>query len=158
MMMLQDFIQHWYKGFVVAAWKTLCASVQGGRDGQMAFTSALFQTLSSPDVNCLPNDLTAPLDGQKMLQVWQNIADNIDVLYQDSEGKAKNTSGAYYQSSGTGNWGGSKKRKAPAAKWKAPEPMKLMTSGEPMMLTMNTMPALSDQMPTMPEQSLGPLY
>jgi hypothetical protein len=135
MSMLQDFIEVWYKNFVAASWKTLCANVQGGRDGQMAFTSALFQTLSSPDVNCLPNDLTAPLDPERMQKVWQQIAEGIDALYGEAESRAK--SGGYYASQG-GNWGPSKKK---AKTTSNPEPMKLMT--------MN---------PAIPKGSMGPLY
>jgi hypothetical protein len=153
MSMLQDFVECWYKNFVVAAWKTLCANVQGGRDGQMAFTSALFQTLSSPDVNCLPNDLTAPLDPDGMLKVWQQIAEGIDALYGEAETRAK--SGGYYATQGN-NWAPRKKPKS-LSEWKNPEPMKLMqlpAPVAPMNLAMPKMQAIGNTA----QQDLGPLY
>ena len=59
MVMLQDFIQYWFKDFVFRSWEVLNREKQWDREAVKAITGALFQSLCSPDIKCLPYDLVS---------------------------------------------------------------------------------------------------
>lgn len=82
--MLQDFIQHWYKDFVFRAWDTLTWAKKG-RDNIKALIGTLFQSLCSPEIKCLPHDLTSTMEAEQLLLCWSATADKVEILFQQAE-------------------------------------------------------------------------
>jgi len=82
--MLQEFIAYWYKDFVFRAWDTL-SWAKKGRESQKQLTVALFQSLCSPEVKCLPHDLTSSMDAERLILCWSATADKIELLFQQAE-------------------------------------------------------------------------
>lgn len=89
MVMLQDFIQYWFKDFVFRAWEVLNRAKMWEREQVKAVVGALFQSLCNPEVKCLPHDLVASMDVHKLVGCWSATADKLDILFQQAEAAAK---------------------------------------------------------------------
>merc|ERR1712173_78055 len=85
--MLQEFIQYWYKDFVFRAWDTL-QWAKKGRENIKQLTGALFQSLCSPQIKCLPHELTSTMDVERLLLCWSACADRLEILFTQAEAAA----------------------------------------------------------------------
>lgn len=89
MVMLQDFIQYWFKDFVFRAWEVLNRAKMWDRDQVKAICGALFQSLCSPEIKCLPHDLCSQMDAPKLMACWAATAERLEILFQQAEAAAK---------------------------------------------------------------------
>merc|ERR1712228_996703 len=71
-----------YKDFVFRAWDTFAKK---GRESGKALSGALFQSLCSVDIKCLPYDLISTMDNERMKLCWSATQDKLDVLFMQAE-------------------------------------------------------------------------
>lgn len=89
LIMLQSFIQYWFKTFVTQIWDSLRAQ---GSERIYAMSVSLFQTLCSPEIKALPYDVAGQMDSETIILGWSGSIQKLEVLFAQVE-QAKNPRG-----------------------------------------------------------------